>query len=1014
MDQIAFESPAYLVLLAGLPLLWWSSARVAAVLGRVRGGMTIALRSLVFVLIVLALAEAQLVHTSHRLTVFYLVDQSLSVAADASDAVLRYVNGAMRAHRAGDDGDRAGVIVFGRDAAIEVPPLEGAPQLPRIETTVDRDQTNLASAMKLAQASFPHDSAKRIVVISDGNQTIGNALSQARALADSGIGIDVVPIRSATESEVSVERVVLPTDVQRGQPFELRIVLNRLSAASPEARPVAGKLLVVRRTASRQDTLVDQEIELPPGKRVYAIREEIDTPEFYHYDARFIPKLAADDHLPQNNEATAYTHVRGTGQVLLLEDHEDKGRFDLLLQRLAAMNLEVSVRSTRPGELFTDLAQLQPFDTVILGDVPRDHFSDLQIEMLVRNTRNLGAGLVMVGGPNSFGAGGWTDSPLERAMPVDFQVKNLKVVPIGALVLVIDRSGSMQGEKIRMSKAAAIAAVEVLGPADQIGVVAFDTEAHAIVPLARVGSGKQAAARISRLGADGGTNMMPGLQAGYQALLGADAAVKHLLVVSDGRTEPGGYETLAAEMRARGITTTCVAIGQDADSPLMQSIAQIGGGKFYRVDRPRTIPRIFMKEARRVSRPLIYERAGGFSPQIRDPHEMIQGIDGPLPAITGFVLTTPKNNSLVEIPLVSPEPSDHQVNAILAGWTYGLGKAVALTTDAGSRWTADWARWAQYGPLMSQIVRWSMRPQGDQGKFAIDTNLRDGRVKVVVTALDKDDEFLNFLKMDATVLAPDLSSSELPIRQVAPGRYVGEFDAGNTGNYLLVVHPGPGRAALRAGVSVTYSDEFRGRGTNDPLLLALAQVAPKAGQPGIVIDAPQTLPADERLTRWLATDTFRHDLAPATSSQPIWPALVLAASVMFLGDVCARRVAVGRDILAPLISRVRDWFTQRTAQATVEVAIERLRERKAEIAGQWAQQRTARRFERPERPAESRPSLDIEPVRGTWSTDAVEQRAEAREQASEADGYLQRLRKAKAEAKVKRRGAADSDPPTAH
>ncbi len=438
--QLAFDSPWYLLLLAGLPFLWWASFRTLAAFGRVRRATAVGLRTIVYVLLVLALAEAQWVRTSDRLTVIYLLDQSLSVSQTQTDAMVDYINRAIATQRDAARADRAGVIVFGREAAIEIPPVDDEQSMPRVETTVDRDHTDLSSAMKLARASFPHDAARRVVIISDGNENAGNALQQAQGLAEAGIGVDVIPIRSRVLGEVAVEKVMIPSDVRRGQPFDLRVVLENSAGEGQEPRPIDGRLTVIRKAGGREQVLTEQDITLEPGKRVYSIREEVEQPEFYTYEARFVPTDAAADTLPQNNMASAFTHVRGSGQVLLLEDHENLGEFDLLVKALKDMNLEVMLRSTRPDELFSDLAQLQPFDTVLLANVPREHFSDDQIEMLVRNTRSMGAGLVMIGGPNSFGAGGWTNTPIEEAMPVDFQIKNAKVAPVGALAMLMHAS----------------------------------------------------------------------------------------------------------------------------------------------------------------------------------------------------------------------------------------------------------------------------------------------------------------------------------------------------------------------------------------------------------------------------------------------------------------------------------------------------------------------------------------------------------------------------------------------
>ena len=209
-------------------------------MGRVRRWVAIVLRSIVLMLLVFALADMQWKQLSDRLTVIYVVDESLSIPEDLKPAMIDYVDREIRTHREAHINDRAGVIVFGGDPAIEHPPYDENIQVTyNTESHIDREHTNLAAALRLAQATFPEDSARRVVLLTDGNENVGDGLAQARNLADSGIGIDVVPIRYPPRAEVAVEKVVLPPDVNRGQPFDLRVVLDNV--APPDAKDAAVK-----------------------------------------------------------------------------------------------------------------------------------------------------------------------------------------------------------------------------------------------------------------------------------------------------------------------------------------------------------------------------------------------------------------------------------------------------------------------------------------------------------------------------------------------------------------------------------------------------------------------------------------------------------------------------------------------------------------------------------------------------------------------------------------------------
>ncbi|MCC6124973.1 MAG: VWA domain-containing protein [Pirellulales bacterium] len=996
--SLTFQSPWFLLLLALLPALWWYSYRRLAGLGTVRKWIALGLRTLVLLLLVLALAEMQFVRTSDKLTVLYLLDQSKSIPQDDRDAEVAYVNAAIKEQR--KEFDRAGAIVFGRDAAIEIPPFDDAVQIPgKIESSIDPEYTNLADAMKLAQASFPEDAAKRIVVITDGNQNLGNAVDQAHALADAGVGIDVLPIRYRMREEVIVERVAIPPDIRRGQPFDIRVVVtNTREPTAKNTGEVAGRLVITRVTGERKDILSDEPITLRPGKNVFTRRQEIENPNFYTYEARFVPdKLEGD--LAENNRATAFTHVQGKGRVLLIENGDDKrGEFDTLAEHLRKQELEVEIQPTT--QLFTTLAELQPFDAVVLANVPREQFTDGQISMLVRNTQQMGAGLIMLGGPNSFGAGGWAGSEMEKAMPVDFQIKSAKVVPRGALVMVFHASEMAQGNY--WQKVIGQKAIEALGPQDYCGVLHYGGMGEEWL-WKRAGTGlievadsrQQMLARLDRMVPGDMPDFEPGMQmayTGFANLPDSNKAVKHMIVISDGDpSRPSG--SILGKLKNLGVTISTVAIGAHgpAESGLLNSIAVNSGGKFYAVNNPKTLPKIFQREARRVARPLIWEKSP-VRPKVKFQHEMLSGIKDPIEPLKGFVLTSKKENPLVETLLTSPLPAGSEDNnTILACWTYGLGKSAAFTSDAGARWTDGWVNLELYDKLFGQMIRWSMRPAGGTGKFTVSADPADGQVRVIINALDKDDEFLNFLAMSGTAVGPDMQPLPMKIEQTAPGRYVGSFAANEAGSYFIMVSPGPGKAPIRTGINVPYSDEYRELEPNEVLLKQLAEMAPKGGKPGKTIEMP---PGGEGIKGLLATNTFRHDLAKASSSQDAWHYFLLVASCLFFGDVFVRRVQVNFGWMAPYYHRALNWIMRREEKPAEVVMLDRLKSRKAEVAVQIEQRREAVRFEmpQPDKPADL---TVLEEPSAPTPKESKPKTAPDMSQKPEQESYTERLLKAK-------------------
>ena len=1012
-EKIGFEHPQYLWLLLLLPLLWYWSFRSLAGLGQYRRIFALTLRTVVMLLIVLAMANLQLLRSSKTMTVIYLLDQSASIPQTERDAMVRYVEEAVKQQRDGSNDDQASVIVFGRDANIEIPPFDDNLRfINGLETSrgLRRDATNLADALKLALATFPEGTARRVVVVSDGNENLGDAETVARQLVDDGVGIDVVPIYLKAHREVAVERVTLPPDIRRGSPFDARIVLNNMTEPTEnDDGSVSGLLKLVRRVGGQQQVISESPVNLNPGKNVLRFQHEIEEPDFYEYQAIFVAEDSAMDHLTQNNRATAFTHVRGQGRVLLIEDWENRvaegeGEFANLVNRLRQMNLEMTVMFT--DELFTSLAELQRYDTVILGNVPRSsgtnednisNFNDAQVRMLVENTRNTGCGLLMIGGVNSFGAGGWSNTELETAMPVDFQIRNAKIQAVGALAMVMHASEIAEGN--HWQKVIAREALKALGPQDYCGVIHWNGREEWMWGqpggLSRVGQHRnRMMSRISQMSPGDMPEFNPSMKmtAAAFANLGPKAAVKHMIIISDGDPSPPSLTTLN-QFKKLGVQITTVAVGGHgpAASATLSRIATFTGGKYYQVNNPKALPRIYQKEARRVARPLIVD-GRSLTPKVTAQHEIMEGVDS-MPPTKGFVMTSIKANPLVERILLSPYPAEEEHATILAAWNFGLGRTAVLTTDAGHRWATDWTGWDQYDKFFNQLVRWSMRPTGDTGNFSVSTSLKDGKVRVVVDALDKEDNFLNFLNVSSSIVSPSMNSSDLQIRQTAPGRYVGEFSADESGSYLVVVTPGAGQAPLRIGVNVPYSQEYRDRDTNVGLLTRLSKMEPKGGKSGEMIEGSLF---EEKLDRLLATNVFRRNLASAISSNYVWPWLVLVSGCVFFGDVFVRRVAVNFDWVGPAASSVKNYVLHREPESGPDERMERLRSRKAVVESQIDQQKAAARFELA---PEEEEQIDTDVLDEVVSNESDRQATSGPQQQvdpeTEEDDYTSRLLKAK-------------------
>jgi uncharacterized membrane protein/Mg-chelatase subunit ChlD len=963
--SVTLGNPWWLLVipLVVIPLIWLSYRSLAG-LGPVRRACAILLRTAVITLIVLALAELQSVRRTDRLATIFLVDASNSVPRDQQKAALDYVTEASKKRR---KDDLAGVVVFGKEPRVEVPPAPSELNLLGIENTIDAENTDLAAALKLGLASFPDDTARRVVILSDGNENRGNLFEQALAAKSLGVQIDVLPIEYFYDREVLVEKVSIPPDVKKGETVKINVVIRA-------SEPTSGTLQIVQKTdnyrAPTAGTEQPRRVELQRGVNVFQIQQVITETNFYTFVAEFVPDKDSGDRRAINNVAEGFTHARGEAQVLLIEG--TRGEHAELVKALREKKIEVKVLAAPRIDgsggvggdpLPVDIAQLAPYDSVILGNVPKEAFTESQHQLLASNCHDMGSGLVMLGGPDSFGAGGWMNTPVEKALPVEMQIKAIKVQGIGAMALIMHASEIPEGNYWQAQVAKA--AISALSSYDYAGLMHWEGQEAWLFTLRPIGTGRASMLRaIDRMTPGDMPDFDPSLLMAMKGLNAIpDAMSKHIVIISDGDPTPPSARAIS-QLAASKVTVTTVLTAAHGNDPgaisVMRNLAQKTKGRFYNVTNPKALPRIYQKEARSISRPLIFEQQTPWRPKINYPFtEPILGLPEELPPITGLVLTTPKENELVEIPIVSPLPTG-QLNVVLAHWTYGLGRSVAFTSDAGRRWAKAWPDWQSYAAFWSQVIRWSLRP-ADRGNLSLNVRREEGRIKVVVDALDKNNEFLNFLQIQGNVVKPDLSFATVELVQTAPGRYEATIeDAEASGNYFVNLgYKGPDKVQgiISSGISVPYSDEYRELRSNPTTLESAATITD-----GQVVSWKKTADGRIDLERTVQdADHFRRDpqLINPRSFRALWPALLWLAAFLFLGDVAVRRIALDTDWIKQTI--VNEWKKFRGQEpATASDYMDKLRSRKAEVVEQLDRSRS----EAPQMPmpAATQPGLIGEPL----------------------------------------------------
>ncbi|WP_054696332.1 vWA domain-containing protein [Syntrophomonas palmitatica] len=378
------------------------------------------------------------------------------------------------------------------------------------------------------------------------------------------------------------------------------------------------------RVFSNQTPLWEENIQLRRGENRLTYPLTIAQEGFHHYRAMI---EAPKDSVPENNEAAAYTMVKGPARILLAEGKPGEGM--AIVSALQSLNLPADVIS--PGEFRTGLAELKRYALLILCNVPAEELETGVMESIRAGVRDLGMGLIMVGGEDSFGPGGYLHTPVEQALPVHMDLKGKKKIPSLGLMLVIDKSGSMSETsggvcKVELAKEAAAQAASVLDARDRVGVIAFDDTAQWVVKTQAVRDLDAIQADIGTIRADGGTSIFPALALGYIGIKDVPTKYKHVILLTDGMSSSeGDYFFLARRMQKAGITLSTVAVGKDADTQLLSSLAEWGQGRYYYCDDIRRVPRIFTKESIKARRDYLVEE--DFYPVVSEYSSLLQGID---------------------------------------------------------------------------------------------------------------------------------------------------------------------------------------------------------------------------------------------------------------------------------------------------------------------------------------------------------------------------------------------------
>ncbi len=878
--SIGLGRPIWLLVLLLAPLFAWYALRGSGGLfgsgGRRRAGdvAAVAARSVLLLLVALALALPTIRRDAAFRAVAYVLDVSESVPEDASAIGREFVR--RSAELRGEDDDAA-LIVFADGAAVEAPftrisyseRLEPIPIDPEhIASVVPRGESDIAGALQISRASFPPGGARRIVLVTDGNETRGSAVETVRDLVDGGADVQVVPLRFERERDVLVQKLVVPATVEERQPAPVRAVIESTHA---------GVDAQVRFIVDGEEVYSSNET-LREGRNVYEMGYPFEGQGYHRVEVRVDPVLDGD---PRNNVGMAATRVRSTGRVLVVTTADSS-------HLASALNddLDVPVDAAGVAALPVAAGGYVDYDCVVLENVPAFAMSATQRRVLAAAVRDLGVGLVCIGGNDSYGPGGYAGTPLEEVLPVSCDIRQKRVLPSGALVVILHTCEFPGGNTA--ARQITVAAMQALSSNDEFGVLLYTGVVEWLIPLERLGDKRRHMSTIKNAAPADMPSFDDTMIKAEKALAECTAATKHMIIISDGDPTPPNKK-LAARIKAQRITmsTVCVDPHMPESSAVMKRLSSEAGGRHYDISSKNLsrLPQIFIKEAVTVRRSAWRNEA--FTPALSGTHVMLRGFkDSGFPQLGGYTVTSLKPRAEQLMTAQHDDP-------LLATWRHGLGEVTAWTSDAGSgrmKWAGPWLGWGGYSRFFGQMVRATARAL-ERSTAHVVVDVEGGRAHVVLDALTPDGSFENGLRVTGLAVRPDGETVEFEVAQSGPGRYEGRFPASDVGTYVasLLIRSPDGdadekpRQALAA-ASVAYSAEHRAQRSNERLFAMLETAG------ATIVDLDADVPADGGEIADPALAPWSGPLLSSEEPVPLWPWIAALAALVMVIDVAVRRL----------------------------------------------------------------------------------------------------------------------------
>lgn len=847
--MLTFEQPLLLLLIipmGALVFLTWR--RMSLPFPRSQRILILLCRLALFALVIAGLAGPALAQSVTRQAVVFVGDISASTTPQQA-FIEQWISNAIRQKR---PDDQVGIVAVGRNALVEQS-VSTTPSFSQFQTTPDTNYTDLAAGLRLAAAILPNDSERRIVLLSDGQQNLEDALPEAQLLRQQGIRVDVVPLPEFTSAEARVEAIDAPASLRAGEHFVLHARLYTTTAQVVTLRLYLDNTLLLQQ--QKQLAIGEQDVTFnlsapPPGSHSYRLTMD-----------------ASQDTISQNNEASAFVNVQGPPQVLVIEGRPGAGHN--IVAALQATHINVTTGT--PSDVPLTLDGLANYNALVLADVQALDLGTTRMQVIQAFVRDLGRGLVVSGGENSYGLGDYAGTPLEETLPVKMDIPQHKDNPSIAVVLIIESLESQS--EVNISKEAAKGVINLLTPHDMIAVsAAFGSLA---IPMQPVTNKAAIDSAIDALIPNDPDSYLPDLVSAEKALLNTNAKIKHVILLGDGDATADSYSARVLKMASEHISISVVGtnVGSYQDLSMMQQIATLGKGRFYLANDPNAIPQILLNETKQAAKRAVVQES--FTPAIVSSHPILTGL-GALPKLAGYVATTPKPTA--QLVLVSQED-----DPVLAVWQYGLGRVAAWTSDALGLWTASWLSWSDAARWWANLVTWTLPAPDSQLQVSGQISGGSGHIIVNLPAQTlATSGSTSQQQAQVSIITPNLLRETLNLQPTAPGRFEGDFVTDQVGVYLLHItwqaRSSNGASSTQlsttSGLVVPYSPEYSASGTDLNFLTRLAQ----AGG-GSILGASDY------------TAAFAPNLAPVYAALSITFWLFAIAALLLPIDIALRRLS---------------------------------------------------------------------------------------------------------------------------